>query len=115
MQWIPLKYSLQDRSRNYSKSADVIYMNYAGRAKPVAFLSGHTVRQMSGSYVFKTEEEALRIQNAAGKTVIFKDTRGGKIIGILNNANITVLKKLYAVTFIVTETDYIEEKEYAAE
>lgn len=115
MQWIPLKYSLQDRSRNYSKSADVIYMNYAGRDKPVAFLSGHTVRQMSGSYVFKTEEEALRIQNAAGKTVIFKDTRGGKIIGILNNANITVLKKLYAVTFIVTETDYIEEKEYAAE
>lgn len=115
MQWIPLKYSLQDRSRNYSKSADVIYMNYAGRDKPVAFLSGHTVRRMSGSYVFKTEEEALRIQNAAGKTVIFKDTRGGKIIGILNNANITVLKKLYAVTFIVTETDYIEEKEYAAE
>lgn len=115
MQWIPLKYSLQDRSRNYSKSADVIYMNYAGRDKPVAFLSGHTVRQMSGSYVFKTQEEALRIQNAAGKIVIFKDTRGGKIIGILNNANITVLKKLYAVTFIVTETDYIEEKEYAAE
>lgn len=115
MQWIPLKYSLQDRSRNYSKSADVIYKNYAGRDKPVAFLSGHTVRQMSGSYVFKTQEEALRIQNATGKTVIFKDTRGGKIIGILNNANITVLKKLYAVTFIVTETDYIEEKEYAAE
>ena len=115
MQWIPLKYSLQERSRNYSSNADVIYKNYAGRTKPVAFSSGHTVRQMSGAYVFKTREEALRLRNTAGKTVIFKDTRGGTIIGILNNPIITVQRKLYAVTFLVTETDYIEEREYATE
>ncbi len=115
MQWVPLKYSLQERSRNYSSSADVIYKNYAGRAKPVAFTSGHTVRQMSGSYVFKTREEALRLRNTAGKTVIFKDTRGGTIIGILNNPVITVQRKLYAVTFLITEVDYIEEAEYALE
>lgn len=115
MQWIPLKFSLQERSRNYSSSADVIFKNYAGRTKPVAFTSGHTVRQMSGSYVFKTREEALRLRNTAGKTVIFKDTRGGTIIGILNNPDITVQRKLYAVTFLVTETDYIEEREYASE
>mgnify|MGYP003292244037 CR=1 FL=1 len=115
MQWIPLKYSLQERSRNYSSSADVIFKNYAGRTKPVAFSSGHTVRQMSGAYVFKTREEALRLRNTVGKTVIFKDTRGGTIIGILNNPDITVQRKLYAVTFLVTETDYIEEREYASE
>ncbi|MBO4930964.1 MAG: hypothetical protein J6I42_02165 [Clostridia bacterium] len=115
MRWIPLKYSLQERSQNYSSSADVIYKKYAGRTKPVAFSSGHTVRQMSGAYVFKTREEALRLRNTVGKTVIFKDTRGGTIIGILNNPIITVQRKLYAVTFLVTETDYIEEREYAAE
>lgn len=115
MRWIPLKYSLQERSRNYSSSADVVYKNYAGRTKPVAFSSGLTVRQMSGSYVFKTREEALRLRNTAGHTVIFKDTRGGTIIGILNDPVITVQRKLYAVTFLVTETDYIEEREYAAE
>lgn len=115
MQWIPLKYSLQERSRNYSSSADVIFKNYAGRTKPVTFSSGHTVRQMSGAYVFKTREEALRLRNTVGKTVIFKDTRGGTIIGILNNPDITVQRKLYAVTFLVTETDYIEEREYASE
>mgnify|MGYP003307760529 CR=1 FL=1 len=115
MQWIPLKYSLQERSRNYSSSADVVYKNYAGRAKPVAFSSGHTVRQMSGSYVFKTRAEVLRLRNTAGKTVIFKDTRGGTIIGILNDPVITVQRKLYAVTFLVTETDYTEEREYAPE
>ncbi|MBO5257762.1 MAG: hypothetical protein J6C42_09720, partial [Clostridia bacterium] len=101
--------------RNYSSSADVIYKKYAGRTKPVAFSSGHTVRQMSGAYVFKTREEALRLRNTVGKTVIFKDTRGGTIIGILNNPDITVQRKLYAVTFLVTETDYIEEREYASE
>ncbi|MBO5256841.1 MAG: hypothetical protein J6C42_04980, partial [Clostridia bacterium] len=31
MRWIPLKYSLQERSQNYSSSADVIYKKYAGR------------------------------------------------------------------------------------
>ncbi len=115
MQWIPLKFSLQERSRNYSSSADVIYKNYAGRIKPVAFSSGYTARQLSGSYVFKTREEALRLRNTAGKTVIFKDTRGGSIIGILNNPVITVRRKLYAVTFLITEIDYMEEREYVPE
>lgn len=110
--WISLKFSLQERVRNYSGSVSMIYKNYAGRAKPVSFTAGHTMRQMSGSYVFKTEAEAQQLYGTAGKTVIFKDTHGGRIIGILNNPVLDVRRKLYAVSFIVTETDYIEETAY---
>ena len=110
--WIPLKFSLQERVRNYSGSVSMIYKNYAGRAKPVSFTAGHTMRQMSGSYVFKTAAEAQQLCGTAGKTVIFKDTHGGRIIGILNNPVLDVRRKLYAVSFIVTETDYIEETAY---
>lgn len=112
MQWIPLKFSLQERIRMYTKSMDVVYKNYAGRSKPVAFTSGYTSRQMSGAYVFKNRDEALRLANAVGHTVIFKDTRGGIIIGTLNNPNIEVQRKLYSVTFTITEIDYKETVEY---
>lgn len=112
--WIPLKFSLSPRSRIYSKSSNVVYNHYAGRDKPIAFTAGHNTRQMSGNYVLKTRDEALRISDLSGKRVVFKDTRGGIIIGILNNVNINVNPKLYSVTFSITETDYKEAVEYAA-
>lgn len=112
--WIPLKHSLSPRSRAYSKNVNIVYNHYAGRAKPVAFTSGYSTRQMSGDYVFKNREEALKISDLSGKRVIFKDTRGGIIVGILNSVNINVESKLYPVTFTITETDYKEAVEYAA-
>lgn len=112
MRWIPLKFSLQERSRMYVNSIDVIYKKYAGRSKPIMFTSGFTNRQMSGEYAFKTRDEALQLANAVGHTVIFKDTCGGVIIGTLNNPNMVVLKKLYSVSFNVIETDFKEEVEY---
>lgn len=110
--WIPLKFGLSPRTRTYSKNTNVVYNHYAGRAKPIAFTAGYTTRQMSGNYVFKTRDEALRISDLSGKRVVFKDTRGGIIIGILNDVNINVESKLYPVTFTITEIDYKEAKEY---
>lgn len=110
--WIPLKLSMSPRTRIYSKNTNVVYNHYAGRTKPIAFTEGYTTRQMSGNYVFKTRDEALRISDLSGKRIVFKDTRGGIIIGVLNDANINVESKLYTVTFTVTETDYEEVKKY---
>lgn len=111
--WIQLKLSLSSRSRNYAKSVQTYYKYYAGRTKPIAFTESNTEHSLSVSYAFKTREEAERILNLAGKTVIYKDTNGGIIIGILTDPAYQS-ERVYPVSFTIDEIDYNEEVKYEA-
>lgn len=110
--WISLKYSLEARTRVYSKSGSIAYKYYAGRRKPVAFDSGYTTQKISVSCATRSRDEAMRISQAIGHTVIYKDTRGGTIIGVLDEPVITVLQHIYSATFTITEIDYAEAVAY---
>lgn len=105
-EWIPLLYSSSRRVRNYSRNGQTVYKFYAGRKKPIAFTAGHTERQLNVSYTFKSHAEAEKINDLIGETVIYKDTCGGVIIGIIDNVSTAVYSRLYNVAFTVTEIDY---------
>lgn len=107
--WIPLRYSLSQRVRNYSRSGRVVYKHYAGRTKPIAYNSGYVTRQMSAEYAFKTRDEALRLNNTVGRTMIYKDTRGGVLIGVVDDVRIAVYARIYSAQLTITEVDYKEE------
>lgn len=107
--WIPLRYSLSQRVRNYSRSGQVVYKHYAGRTKPIAYNSGYVTRQMSAEYAFKTRDEALRLNNTVGRVMIYKDTRGGILIGVVDDVRIAVYARIYSAQLTITEVDYNEE------
>lgn len=108
-EWIPLLYSSSRRVRNYSRNGYTIYKYYAGREKPIAFTPTYASRQLKVSYTFKSRTEAESINRLIGKTIIYKDTCGGVLIGIIDDVSTAVYSHLYNVTFTVTEIDYSEE------
>lgn len=110
--WIPLKYSTSPRARGYSETANVVYKYYAGRKYPVAYVDGTAERQLNVSYVFKTMEDADRVRAALGHTVIYKDTRGRRIIGIFGTMGETVERRLVSHTISIVQVDYNEEVRY---
>lgn len=112
--WYPLTLSASPRERSYSVSQDVTYRYYSGRTKPAAFTSGNRTRQLAAEYAFRSRAEAEVVADLAGKAVIFKDTNGGKIYGILNGVNLTDQRRIWVVSFTVTEIDRAEEVEYDA-
>lgn len=107
--WIPLRYSLSQRVRNYSRTGQVVYKHYAGRTKPIAYNSGYVTRQMSAEYAFKTRDEALRLNDTVGRVMIYKDTRGGVLIGVVDDVRIAVYARIYSAQLTITEVDYNEE------
>lgn len=107
--WIPLRYSLSQRVRNYSRMGQVVYKHYAGRTKPIAYNSGYVTRQISAEYAFKTRDEALRLNNTVGRVMIYKDTRGGVLIGVVDDVRIAVYARIYSAQLTITEVDYNEE------
>jgi hypothetical protein len=108
-EWIPLMYSLSSRTRSYSKSAEVTYKHYAGREKPIAYYTGATTRQVSVAYAFKTCTEVEKLNGLIGKTVIYKDTRGGLLTGVLGSVSLTAGTRLYSASFSITEVDVEDE------
>lgn len=109
--WIPLKYSNEPRSRGYSETSNVIYKYYAGRSSPVAYVDGTVERQLNVNYVFKERSEAEKLQSAKGHLVIYKDTKGGRIIGIIESLSWKVTK-LYSVSITIIQVDYKEAVPY---
>lgn len=109
--WYDLKLSSNPRQRSWQQSQEVVYRNYAGREKPVAFTAGHVSRGFAGSYVLLNRTEANRVMALTGRAVLFKDTDGGMIYGILNDVTALAKRKTVEIGFTVTEIDRIEEVE----
>lgn len=111
--WIPLKYSQAPRTRGYGRTAQVHYNYYAGRRNPVAFTEGNIDTTVNVSYLLKTREEAERILKLAGKMVLYKDTNGGVLIGIVTDPGYQS-ERFYPVSFTITGVDYNEAVKYEA-
>lgn len=109
--WYDLRLSTRPRERSWSQSQAVVYRSYAGREKPVAFTAGHVSRGFSGSYVLLNRAEANSVMGLTGRAVLFKDTDGGMIYGILNDVTALAKKKTVEIGFTVTEIDRAEEVE----
>lgn len=110
-QWYPLKYSLQAQSRSYSANVQTYFQYYAGRTKPIAFTENQSERKVTASYAFKDRADAKKIMDLSGKTVIFKDSKGGMIIGVLNSTHANV-SRVYELSIEVREIDYEEDVKY---
>lgn len=110
--WIPLRYSAAPRSRAYSETANAVYKYYAGRKYPVAYLDGTADRQLNVAYCFKTMADADAVREALGHPVIYKDTRGRRIIGIFGSMTETVERRLVLHTLNIVQVDYNEEVRY---
>lgn len=110
-EWYALKTNTSAQTRSYSDSRQVYYKYFAGRSKPISFTSGETTRTVSASYVFRTREEAEALAALSGKMVIFKDRRGGCVIGIVNEISHSN-ERIFAASLSVTEVDYDEKVKY---
>lgn len=112
--WLPLAHSLGGPvSRSYSKSDEVSYLKFAGRSYPVSASSGFKNRRGSFTYAFKTRAEIETLVDLSGSTVIHKDTKGNRTIGVINDfSTIYTGRFYYSVSFNITQTDYNEAVEY---
>jgi hypothetical protein len=61
----------------------------------------------SFSYSFKTISEVEALRTLIGETVILKDRRGNRIIGVMNEAPYNV-GSIFDFSFTITATDYNE-------
>lgn len=111
--WVELKYSTsQDRTLSIFVRQDVIYQYYAGRQYPVAEMSPQTTKTFSFNVAFKTTEEAREFEALLGKTVVYKDQHGRRIVGPLVGYETNVSGFFNSYTCSIQQTDVIEAVEY---
>ena len=77
----------------------------------MAIVNGRIERSTTQTYGSRTRELADRIDDMAGRTVLFRDTRGGGIYGVIEQVQ-TVHGRIHSVTFTVREVYYNERVEY---
>ena len=109
---LPLKYTpVFPRTYNYAAEMAVTYRYFAGRSKPVAITSGLISRTLPLSYIDKGRTLARKLLSYVGKTVVFKDSGGDMIVGVLNMANAS-MGHVSTTSFQITEVDYNERVAY---
>ena len=109
---LPLKYTPTfPRAYNYAAEMAVTYRYFAGRTKPVAITSGQISKSLPLSYIDKGRTLARKLLGYVGKTVVFKDSGGDMMIGIMNMVN-AGMGNVSTTTFQITEVDYNERVEY---
>lgn len=110
---LPLKYTpVFPRPYNYAAEMSITYRYFAGRSKPVAITSGQISRTLPLSYIDKGRTLARKLMGMVGKTVVFKDSGGDMIIGVLNMVNAGLGRKTSTTSFQIMEVDYNERVEY---
>lgn len=87
---------------------DISYQYYSGRMYPVAYSS--MFRERTKTFGFTVwKEEGEKLSGLIGQLVILKDYTGGKIIGVLNNLQLSGYVRRPDVSFDITVIDYSEE------
>ena len=110
--YIRLRYTVSSPTTvTYSRQIGVSYQYFAGRSEPVAIVNGRIERSTTQTYGSRTRELADRIDDMAGRTVLFRDTRGGGIYGVIEQVQ-TVHGRIHSVTFTVREVYHNERVEY---
>lgn len=111
-EWIPLRYSPEKRTRQYTKQTDVTYMHFAGRPLPVAFTEGFETYTATMRYIFRDAETARILRDLSGKDVIWKGTDGETVRGVMGDVSHTN-SKANDIAFQITATDRKEDAKYA--
>lgn len=110
--YIRLRYTVSSPTTvTYSRQIGVSYQYFAGRAEPVAIVNGRIERSTTQTYGSRTRELADKIDAMTGRTVLFRDTRGGGIYGVIEQVQ-TVHGRIHSVTFTVREVYHNERIEY---
>lgn len=110
--YIRLRYTVSSPTTvTYSRQIGMSYQYFAGRAEPVAIVNGRIERSTTQTYGSRTRELADKIDAMAGRTVLFRDTRGGGIYGVIEQVQ-TVHGRIHSVTFTVREVYHNERVEY---
>ena len=110
--YIRLRYTVSSPTTvTYSRQIGVSYQYFAGRAEPVAIVNGRIERSTTQTYGSRTRELADKIDDMTGRTVLFRDTRGGGIYGVIEQVQ-TVHGRIHSVTFTVREVYHNERVEY---
>nr|DAG50958.1 MAG TPA: Interferon alpha/beta receptor 1, Interferon I interferon signaling complex [Caudoviricetes sp.] len=110
--YIRLRYTVSSPTTvTYSRQIGVSYQYFAGRAEPVAIVNGRIERSTTQTYGSRTRELADKIDAMTGRTVLFRDTRGGGIYGVIEQVQ-TVHGRIHSVTFTVREVYHNERVEY---
>ena len=110
--YIRLRYTVSSPTTvTYNRQIGVSYQYFAGRAEPVAIVNGRIERSTTQTYGSRTRELADRIDGMTGRTVLFRDTRGGGIYGVIEQVQ-TVHGRIHSVTFTVREVYHNERVEY---
>lgn len=87
---------------------DISYQYYSGRMYPVAYSS--VFRERTKTFSFTVWKDAAeKLGDLIGQLVILKDYTGGKIIGVLNNLQLSGYVRRPDVSFDITVIDYNEE------
>ena len=110
--YIRLRYTVSSPTTvTYSRQIGVSYQYFTGRSEPVAIVNGRIERSTTQTYGSRTRELADKIDAMTGRTVLFRDTRGGGIYGVIEQVQ-TVHGRIHSVTFTVREVYHNERVEY---
>lgn len=94
-----------------TRTAGIEYVQYAGRSLPVAYETGWKTITHTIEYTVRKKSEWDALKQLEGKTVLYKDYRGARVIGTLESIDAEHTKR---ITFSLTiqETDAQERIAY---
>lgn len=105
MDWQLLKYHEgAPFTHEESSTADIEYVYYAGRSRPVPYPLQQVTNAHSIEFTVKTQEQWQNIKALLGKKVIYKDYRGALVIGMLDDISASHTKRT-TFSLQITETD----------
>lgn len=93
------------------RAAGTEYVQYAGRALPVAYETGWKTVSHTVEYTVRKKAEWEALKALEGKTVLYKDYRGARVIGTLESIEAEHTKRInFSLT--IQETDVQERIAY---
>lgn len=94
-----------------NRSAGIEYVQYAGRALPVAYETGWKTVSHTVEYTVRKAAEWEALKAMEGQMVIYKDYRGARVIGMLESVDAEHTKRInFSLT--IQETDLQERIAY---
>lgn len=93
------------------RSAGIEYVQYAGRALPVAYGTGWKTASHTVEYTVRQKAEWDALKALEGQTVLYKDYRGDRVVGTLESVEAEHTKRInFSLT--IQETDVQERIAY---
>lgn len=110
--WLPLRLRRGERPAHHeSRTPDIELAYYAGRTRPEAYVSPMLEASHELTFSVRTRGDYARLKALQGRMVVYKDCWDDLIVGILGEVT-AQLQRAIDVTFVITETDFVEAVRY---